>query len=98
MTCFVVMCPVFSVDVVLQFHGSCLGKEEHFCAVLRESKFLIKSSVLQKYLSFVKKLKALWAIEVFLTAFEQQECSKDGGLFLSLIFNSAWVSQALMQP
>lgn len=34
--------------------------------------------------------------EVFLTAFEQCERSKDGSLFLAHILNSAWVSQALM--
>lgn len=35
-TCFVVMRSVFSVDAALQFHGSCLGREGRFCAVLRE--------------------------------------------------------------
>lgn len=56
----------------------------------------IKISVSKKCLFFVKKLKTSGASEMFLTAFEQCECSKDGGLFLALILNSAWVSQALI--
>lgn len=35
---------------------------------------------------------------MFLTAFEQWECSEDGGCFLALIVNSAWIAMDLMQP
>lgn len=77
------------------FMASVLG-EDILVLHWSKNKFLIKISVSQKCLLLVKKLKASGASEVFLTAFEQCECRKDGGLFLALILNSVWVSQALV--